>query len=243
DDKDNELSSQLADEVQQRESDITNLDTKKASKTELQNGLNSKVSHGENESVSWGMLDQESKENISGDKTAVVGKNSVNKDNIVDGAATYEKRTRLGEKVTVMQPTNLSNLPNIDLNNKIITFYEDFFVVYGNKRQTIDATSISYEEVQSPGIVLYFGRDSGDIIAKSQTKLSEVDESYMFFGAIYFNRDRNVLLGAEFSFDYTINGKPSIEYYLTKDEDFISLNSNVDMPPIYPGTSGIYPDY
>src|SRR5699024_10365651 len=102
---------------------------------------------------------------------------------------------------------------------------------------------ISYEEVQSPGIVLYFGRDSGDIIAKSQTKLSEVDESYMFFGAIYFNRDRNVLLGAEFSFDYTINGKPSIEYYLTKDEDFISLNSNVDMPPIYPGTSGIYPDY
>jgi|SRR5690625_909517 len=50
-----------------------------------------KVSHGENESVTWGMLDQSAKENIVDGNIPIVGVDAVNTTNIVDGAVTIDK--------------------------------------------------------------------------------------------------------------------------------------------------------
>src|SRR5699024_3933472 len=174
----------------------------------------------------------------------IVGKDSVNTDNIVDGAGTYEKRTRLGEKVTVTFGTDFNKKPNIDTVQGNITFYTDFFVVYANNRQTIDATTIDFSNINSAGIFFFFGRDAGDIIAVSQTKLSTgVSENYMFFGALYLNHEKDKVFGAEFSFDYTIDNIPSTQYYLMNTEGFEALNNTISLAPIYSGGTGLLPIY
>lgn len=78
--------------------DIDTLENEKAEKTALATTNsnisaieNNKVDKGGVSQVGWGMLDQEAKENIAGNKTAVVGPNGVSTENIVDKAVTLEK--------------------------------------------------------------------------------------------------------------------------------------------------------
>ena len=89
--------------------DIDDLDQSKASRVELetvetdlsmkieQNALNTtnqlgnKVDKGGASQVTWGMIAQDAREQISGDKVAVVGPDSVNTPNLVDGAVTSVK--------------------------------------------------------------------------------------------------------------------------------------------------------
>lgn len=68
--------------------------TEEANKTAVSriNNLEStKLDKNINESVSWAMLGQDVKEQITGGNTAVVDENSVNTTNIIDGAVTYAK--------------------------------------------------------------------------------------------------------------------------------------------------------
>ena len=59
--------------------------------TRITNLENNKLDRNKNESITYAMLSQEVKQNITGGNTAVVGINSVNTSNIVDGSVTLSK--------------------------------------------------------------------------------------------------------------------------------------------------------
>lgn len=146
------VASQLNDEVQQREKDISDINSNKASKTELQNGLESKVSKGENESVSWGMLDQSAKENISSGQVAVVGEDSVNRINLVDGAASFAKRTALGS-MTIVQTGSNTPAPNIDTKNKKIKYHKGTYLSYGKYRYGLEE-DVELDMISGAGAIM-----------------------------------------------------------------------------------------
>lgn len=82
-----------ADKIALAETDaeVAELDSSKADKTALANtnqqvsGLvSNKVDKGGASQVTWGMIAQDAREQISGDKVAIVGKNSVSSENLVD---------------------------------------------------------------------------------------------------------------------------------------------------------------
>lgn len=58
---------------------------------DINRDLSQKVEKGKPESITWGMLDQSVKQNLTGDKVPMVGENSVSTPNIVDGSVTAAK--------------------------------------------------------------------------------------------------------------------------------------------------------
>ena len=147
-----DVTSQLNEEVQQRENDISDINAKKASKIEMQNGLSSKVGKGENESVSWGMLDQTAKENISSGQVAVVGEDSVNSINLVDRAASFAKRTALGSMAIVQTGSNIP-APNINTKSKKVKYYEGTYLSYGKYRYGLEE-DIELDMITGAGAVM-----------------------------------------------------------------------------------------
>lgn len=80
---------------------VSNIDNKAEKKDveELSSQLEQTVRKGEGGSVTWAMASQDFRENVTGGNTAVVGKDSVLKENIVDGEvikskASFYKKTR-----------------------------------------------------------------------------------------------------------------------------------------------------
>src|SRR5690606_12263644 len=94
------FSTQLA----QSEQQVNKLRNDKADKTYVNNELNvlqsnidNKVDKNGNEQITWAMAAQDFREQITGGNTAVVGIDSVNTSNLVDGSVTSKKRTFIGE--------------------------------------------------------------------------------------------------------------------------------------------------
>lgn len=72
--------------------DISNLEQNYAPRlNDLTAQLQHKIEKGENESITWGMIDQHFREQVTGGNTAVVGIDSVNTVNIVEKAVTLQK--------------------------------------------------------------------------------------------------------------------------------------------------------
>src|SRR5690625_3584848 len=186
---------------------LAQTDAKKADRNELQTGLAAKVGKGENESVSWCMIDQNAKEQFLGEvPPAVVGPESVNKINIVDGAATFVKRSRLGELATI---TILSTgqIPNLDTVNNRLVFPSQFFINNGNRRYSIDSTVVNLPH--NFGNFVYFDTATETIIALPQTGFEQgVEESYLLIAVINYKTDRE-LFSIEISCECTINNIPS----------------------------------
>ena len=101
-------------DVNKHETRITNLEA-------------SKLDKNANESITYAMLSQEVKQNITGGNTAVVGTNSVNTSNLVDGAVTLAKL-------------------NTDTKNQI---YKNNVLLNGS------LTSVSYDQLTSTAKVSY----------------------------------------------------------------------------------------
>lgn len=120
---DRRLTAQLADEVYQRQSEISYLNTNKVSKPELSLKLDSKVDKGGSGQVTWGMLDQNTKEQILGNTPpAVVGKDSVGTENIVDNSVTLEKMTDSAiDGVRKSTFSNMFKLSNIETSLQMVT--------------------------------------------------------------------------------------------------------------------------
>lgn len=72
-------------------------------KVDLYSNVSNKIDKDGNGQVGWANLNQTARENISGDKVAVVGENSVNTPNLVDKSVTEKKTTFIHES------TNLYN--------------------------------------------------------------------------------------------------------------------------------------
>ncbi|WP_416183160.1 MAG: SGNH/GDSL hydrolase family protein [Pseudolactococcus raffinolactis] len=87
----------------------------KADKDEVAQGLANKVDKGGNEQVSWANLSQEAKKNISGDKVAVVGDNSVTTSTVADNAITRAKTNKYSQ----------TNEKYLDSNYDLNTVFEE----------------------------------------------------------------------------------------------------------------------
>lgn len=133
---DNEIKTKASqNEVNIHSSKITNLES-------------SKLNRNENESITYAMLSQEVKENITGGNTAVVDVNSVNTSNVVDGAITL---TKLNSDIKTQIYKN-----NTLLSGSITSFSYD---------QPTSTATISYDRsylyIQKDGAPLYVTIPSG----------------------------------------------------------------------------------
>lgn len=77
--------------------DIDTLEVVKAGKVEVDEIASTKVDKNGVAQVSWEMLNQDAREQIAGDKVAVVGKNAVSTENVVDKSQTTLKTTELNK--------------------------------------------------------------------------------------------------------------------------------------------------
>ncbi len=112
--------------------DIDTLDDVKADKsdanklrTDIDTLGSSKVDRGGVSQVSWGMLDQEAKENISGGKVAVVGIDSVSQPNIVAKAVTTDKTNFASGKFNIANPSKIKLGYRFDLVEGKIQLVDD----------------------------------------------------------------------------------------------------------------------
>lgn len=97
------------------ETNISYLDNTKADKNEVEQSLANKVDKGGNEQVSWANLSQEAKKNISGNKVAVVGDNSVTTSTVADNAITRAKTNKYSQ----------TNEKYLDSNYDLNTVFEE----------------------------------------------------------------------------------------------------------------------
>lgn len=74
---------------------------------ELSSQLDTTVRKGEGGSVTWAMAAQDFRENITGGNTAIVGKNAVLEENIVDGQVTENKTSFLKKSRNLLDETKL----------------------------------------------------------------------------------------------------------------------------------------
>lgn len=119
-------------DLNQTDANLDALNQKKADKTSLSAtnaqvaSLNSnKVDRGGVSQVSWGMLDQEAKENISGGKTAVVGIDGVSTENIVAQSVTTEKTNFASGKFNIANPSKIKLGYRFDLVEGKIKLVDD----------------------------------------------------------------------------------------------------------------------
>lgn len=92
------IKSNVDDGAVQSSNSFTTLTTVLVKVNDFDAQLAQKIDKNGNEQVTWGMLDQSTKENITGGNTAVVGVDSVNTSNVVRGAITPGKTNFLIEE-------------------------------------------------------------------------------------------------------------------------------------------------
>lgn len=123
--------------------DIDTLDTTKADKIELEktktelstiinqnntdvnNSLSGKVDKGGVGQVTWGMASQDFRQQITGGSAAVVGKDSVITDTIVDKAVTAAKTNFVDADVNIANPANILNGYRYAISNGIVSQISD----------------------------------------------------------------------------------------------------------------------
>lgn len=237
---DSRLSSQLADEAQQRESDVLSIHANKASKTELQDGLSAKVSKGENESISMSMLSPDIKQAINDGEWNI----NVNTSDLEDGSATFNKRTRLGEKADIVLGTSTTKLPNIDVQNKTLKFDNTFFIISGNKRYTVSGgkTIDIAGQKDSGAVVVFFNTSDQTFSALDHRYLYQAEENMVLIATVTYNASRNGLRDVDINSQITIDELDEKTYFM-KVNNVQSLNPNIDLAVIYIGADSKTPNY
>src|SRR5699024_7424918 len=226
-DKHNETLSQLARAEQL-------LDGKKADKTELTTGLSSKVDKGGNEQVTMSMLAPDIKQAIN-DGTWDI---NVNESDLEDNAATFRKRTRLGE-IGIITISSAGEIPNFDTVNERLVFPNNLFIVVGKNRYTVQG-GVSIDYPNSPGIFIYFDTNTESFSAYSQTQIN-VSESDILIASLYRTTGSNsYVIGAWLSCTFTIDNVPNTVYFIDElpsykildiaSMTFITVGQNAPLP-------------
>lgn len=94
-------------------------------KTEMAQGLANKVDKGGVGQVTWSMASQDFRQQITGGSAAVVGKDSVITDTIVDKAVTAAKTNFVDADVNIANPANILNGYRYQISNGIISQISD----------------------------------------------------------------------------------------------------------------------
>ena len=185
----------------------------KADKTELQTGLNSKVDKAGNEQVSWGMLDQTVKENITGGNTAVVGPGSVNTTNIVNNAVTTAKRTVAGNLPLIIIGGS-GVLPNYDTSEQKLEMNSGVFIVIGKTRYQISANTVV--DCSTPlssyfNCVVLFDTSTRLLRANDSSSLPvNMTENDVIVATISYTANHTSILDININCRFTVDNLPKI---------------------------------
>ena len=104
---------------------------------------NSKVDKNGSGQITWANLSQDAREQISGNKVAVVGENSVSTTNIVDKSVTNEKLK--GQAINLAFFPSGDGNPNFDINTGLLDFNcknDNAFVRYNNQNILIAKNTV-----------------------------------------------------------------------------------------------------
>ena len=172
----------------QTNENIENLDSTKADKTALANtnqqvsGLASnKVDKGGAGQVTWGMIAQDARDNISGNKVAIVGPSSVGTTNIVNQSVTRDKMafpTEIG--VFVSKPIKIDHTAK-----KVIIGAKTILSSTSNASIFTNETEIQLD-ITSPSAALYLIFDKNDNVYK--LNWSNNTPNTVMIGLLYSNR-------------------------------------------------------
>ena len=262
DDKDNELSSQLAD----TEQELERLNDTKVEKSvgATKQELTTKITKGKvtrqdldssSDSNKWNIndLDEKTRQAILEANDIeidyVLGEESVTRENLADGSGSFEKRTRLGDLAHLIIGSS-GNAPNIDVSDRTLTFNSDVFVISGKERYTIEGGTVVDLVSGVFGIVVYYDVDNHRLVSKSATKLDTNLQSYILIATVYF-KSGGVLQGVNMNCRYTIDGINPEMYYLDKvplkalshagSFPFVTLGSGSDkLPDFDPDNKTLY---
>lgn len=153
--------------VSQYDEKIEGLELNKAEKDDLKQTQKSVSSITENKvdkngvgQVNWGMLAQDAREQISGGKTAVVGKDGVTTENIVDGAVTVDKMVSTG-KTGIVSFSNTNLYVNFDYENKKVTIPRGTRIYYDDSLFdfSTDETNLSFSDESAVNILVFDKND------------------------------------------------------------------------------------
>jgi len=191
-----DIETQLADEANQRESSV-NL---------LQQGLDTKVGKGENESITMGMLSPDIKQAIN-DGTWDI---NVNTSDLEDGAATFSKRGRLGEPCEILL---MGDYPNVDTSSGKITFKDEFRVINGRNYITMPAnTVIDFSSgFNSSQIILMLNTKTKVISRVTVSQLDTISDDNILF-CVISNVAGFGIRDIHINCDYSINGFKPEDY-------------------------------
>src|SRR5690625_5249119 len=122
--------------------------------------------------------------------------NPIDSGRLEDGAATFEKRSRLGE-VAIITIGSDGGIPEIITKDYKIIFPSTFFIVNGNKRYRIESTTLDYSEAKSgsTGVAIFFDTEDESFLILRQTQLDVVKESSILFAFLYFESGTERLIG------------------------------------------------
>ncbi|HGF8200471.1 TPA: BppU family phage baseplate upper protein [Enterococcus faecium] len=93
--------------------------------TDVNNSLSGKVDKGGVGQITWGMASQDFRQQITGGSAAVVGKDSVITENIVDKAVTAAKTNFVDVDVNIANPANILNGYRYAISNGIVSKISD----------------------------------------------------------------------------------------------------------------------
>lgn len=197
-----EISKESKDYIYEIEKLVADLNGKKASAGELIDGLKTKLDKNGNEQISWGMLDQSVKDNLSSDSYPAVDEDSVNTKNIVDGAVYSKKRTNLGE-IGVVHTTG----GEVDFNfeDKTIVFKENNRIIWRDDYYTLreDVTVSMKDDDDDSNQVITFNTSSNKLNTEKFHKRND-DENIIILGS--FTLD----IVNFFTGKYTVNGESEL---------------------------------
>lgn len=154
-----------------------------------------------------------------------------------DGAATYVKRTRLGEMATIILGASTTILPDLDTTTRTLIFNNTFFIVAGKTRYSVtDGVVLDFSHLTSDtGIVIYFNTVTQSFAVVSQLSLSAIPESCVLFALIYRISNRWKLT---MNCEHTINKRP-VNDFTRLASSYVYAGANSSIPLFNKNTGNI----
>ena len=244
----NQLSLRLAQTEQEVEKKIDKVDA--ATKEQLQQGLNTKITKGtvtrqdldtSSDSHKWDLNDfnEQSRQAIleanNIDINYVLGEDAVTTENLANGSATFDKRSRLGEIALVTLGERVARTPpNIDHERRVIEFPGNIFVTVGDKRYTVQGPfEIDYSNPNYSNPIIMFDTETEEFNSYAQVNIIYAKESEVLFAHIMQNDDKEIE-NVFITCPYTINGEDPVIYNLKK-QDYKPIEIGYGLAVVYIG--------
>lgn len=157
----------------------------------ISNLSNTKISEDDTDYVGMAQLKQEVKTALTGGSTAVVGTNSVDTVNIVNGAVTKDKIKKSVQPV-FLNPYPSNSSITINTESRTITFSNPYFIIAGGASINIANNTVGYPNDTGTYWIVY-DTSTATVAVKSTRDVDDVILGFIFGGVISFVSDANVI--------------------------------------------------